>query len=340
MSNIPEGIFAPNHHSWSAYNAAQMEEKVLFLRILDDLCAFIPEEDYVKVGRPSAGLQRMTFACVSKVYEQLSSRRATGDLEIARDEGYLREVPHFNTVLKYFGKEELTPVLFDLIKLSSLPLAPFEETFAIDGSGLSSALYSRWLDYRFHQSQVKNWLKIHVCVGTRTQIVTAITVTDGHASDSPQFPILLRATAENFTVKRVCADLAYSGRSNIEAAAAINAVPYIPFKRNATGRAGRSALWHKMFYFFKYHQDEFMEYYHQRSLVETTFSALKRKFQGRLFMKKELAQTNEALAKVLCHNICVLIAEMHQTGLILELEKHAQKINFCTQIPKPSPNPA
>jgi len=39
------------------------------------------------------------------------------------------------------------------------------------------------------------------------------------------------------------------------------------------------------------------------------FSMLKRKFQGKLMLKNEIGQTNEALAKVLCHNIAVLIQE-------------------------------
>lgn len=50
-----------------------------------------------------------------------------------------------------------------------------------------------------------------------------------------------------------------------------------------------------------------MQRYHQRSNAESTFSMLKRKFQNKLMLKNEVGQTNEALAKVLCYNICVLI---------------------------------
>jgi len=50
---------------------------------------------------------------------------------------------------------------------------------------------------------------------------------------------------------------------------------------------------------------------------------LKRKFNTRLMMKNDLAQTNEALAMVFCHNIVCLIHEMHEVGLDLEFEKSA-----------------
>jgi transposase len=49
--------------------------------------------------------------------------------------------------------------------------------------------------------------------------------------------------------------------------------------------------------------------------VETTFSMIKRKFGDSLRSKTETAQVNETLAKVLCHNIVVLIHEMYELGI-------------------------
>jgi hypothetical protein len=44
----------------------------------------------------------------------------------------------------------------------------------------------------------------------------------------------------------------------------------------------------------------------------TTFSMIKAKFGGSLRSKTRTAQINEALCKVLAHNICVLIQSMHE----------------------------
>ncbi len=55
-----------------------------------------------------------------------------------------------------------------------------------------------------------------------------------------------------------------------------------------------------------------MQHYHQRSNVETTFSIIERKFGKRLKSKTTVAQTNEVLCKILCHNICCLIQSIYE----------------------------
>ena len=296
---------------WPAYNEAQMQEKLMFLDILGELCSYVPMENGKRgAGHPSGDLSGMVFSCVSKVYEQLSSRRVNSDLEIAKKMGYLDYVPHFNTILKYFNDPKLTPILTNLIQLSALPLKDFETTFAVDASGLSSAFYSRWLDYRFNgDKKVRDWLKVHLICGTKTNIVTHIIVTGGTSADAPRFSELVKQTAKFFEVKEVCADKGYSSRENLQIAEDLGVAAYIPFRSGATGKSRGSRAWRRLFLWFQLHREIFMQHYHQRSNVESTFSMLKRKFQGKLMLKNEIGQTNEALAKVLCHNITVLIQE-------------------------------
>lgn len=87
----------------------------------------------------------------------------------------------------------------------------------------------------------------------------------------------------------------------------IGAVPYIPFRSNATGTSRGSSTWRKMYHYFMYNQKEFMQHYHKRSNVETTMHMIKTEFGGNLRSKEKTSQVNELLAKVLCHNICVVI---------------------------------
>jgi transposase len=58
-----------------------------------------------------------------------------------------------------------------------------------------------------------------------------------------------------------------------------------------------------------------MQSYHKRSNVETTFHMIKSKFGDALRSKTTRAMINEALCKVLCHNICCLISAMYELGL-------------------------
>ncbi len=58
-----------------------------------------------------------------------------------------------------------------------------------------------------------------------------------------------------------------------------------------------------------------LERYHQRSNSETSFSMVKAKFGGTLRSKTRVAQINEALCKILAHNICCLIQSMFEFGV-------------------------
>ena len=50
----------------------------------------------------------------------------------------------------------------------------------------------------------------------------------------------------------------------------------------------------------------------RRSLVESAFSMIKRKFGDAVRAKTDVAMRNEALAKILCHNIACLISAWHE----------------------------
>lgn len=45
---------------------------------------------------------------------------------------------------------------------------------------------------------------------------------------------------------------------------------------------------------------------------------IKTKFRGDIKSKKQTAQFNELLIKVLCHNICVVIQEINELGVKAE----------------------
>jgi len=119
-------------------------------------------------------------------------------------------------------------------------------------------------------------------------------------------------TAQNFNVKEVSGDKAYSSRGNLELINELGAVPYIPFRKGTTGKAKNAPTWKKMYHYFEFKNEEFLEHYHKRSNAETTFHMIKSKFGDAVRSKTEVAQVNEVLLKVLCHNICVVIQEMFE----------------------------
>jgi hypothetical protein len=272
-------------------------------------------------GRPRLPLEDMIFAMAFKVFSTVSGRRFMSDLRDAHSKGYLSQLPSYNSILDYFNTEMLTPHLLMLIEESSLPLAAIENGFAVDSSGLSTSRFEQWVNAKYtdaHLMAKRPWVKVHLMGGVKTNIVTAVEITDKYVGDSPRFAPLVNATAQNFTMKEVSADKAYSSEKNLQAAVNHNAMPYIPFKAGSTGNSRirkQSALWKNMYHYFALNNDRFMAHYHKRSNVETTFHMIKSKFGDALRSRNKTAQINEALCKVLCHNIVVLIQSMYELGL-------------------------
>ena len=66
-----------------------------------------------------------------------------------------------------------------------------------------------------------------------------------------------------------------------------------------------------------------MAHYHKRSNVESVFQMIKSKFGERLKSKTTTAQVNEALCKVLCHNLCVVIQSMYELNVTPEFMSEA-----------------
>jgi transposase len=299
---------------WGAYNQAQTKEKALFQQLLHNLCQGIVEPVHAK-GRPPFSFADMIFASTFKVFSTVSGRRFATDLKEAHVKGYLSRLPHYNSVFRYFEKPALTALLKALITHSAMPLKAIETDFAVDSSGFSTCQYARWFDEKYGEHHQQNlWLKVHLMCGVKTNIITSVEVTPKNVGDSPMFPQLVETTAAVFDIGEVSADKAYSSRKNHNTVAKVGGTPYIAFKENATGGKGES-VFQKMFHFYSYNQQQFMANYHKRSNVETTFSMVKAKFGTRLRSKTPVAQVNEALAKVLCHNLCCVIQSMFEFGI-------------------------
>ena len=109
------------------------------------------------------------------------------------------------------------------------------------------------------------------------------------------------------------ADKAYPSTANYEAVDRIGATLYAPFRAGTTGGIG--GLFGKAFHYFNLHREEFLEHYHRRSMVESTFSMVKRKFGDSVKAKTDTAMRNEVLAKFVCHNICCVVSAIHERGI-------------------------
>jgi transposase len=314
QGTVIEKVHLTYKQAWDAYNAAQKAEVKLFDELLKDLVKAIPEPEQTK-GRPRLSLQETLFCSIQKVYSQLSSRRAHSLFQNATEKGQISHAPYFNVPSAFFNKPETTEILQKLVTLSALPVAGIEVDFAVDSTGFRTTQFSAYNGAKHGQKKEHQWVKAHLCAGVKTNVVAAVAITDAYSNDSPQFGPLVKKTAEGFTINEVSADLAYSSRANLQTVANAGGKAYIPFKKNATGKARGSTLWGKMYHYFQLNRDDFMEHYHKRSNIEATNAAIKRKFGETLKSKNPVAQVNELLAKIIAYNLTVVIHEMYENGI-------------------------
>lgn len=301
--------------NWTAYNQSQTQEITLFDQLLRDLVENIGEPEQ-KTGRPRLSLRESVFCGIQKVYSGLSSRRAYTLYKNASEREQLTKAPNFNAVNKLLAKEELTPILQNLLALSALPLKSVESGFAIDSSGFRTTQFTQYCIEKHGVRRYHTWVKANILVGVKTNVIVGARITKENAGDSLQFePLLTEAHGNGFNLAEVYADKGYTSRENYNLANELGATAYIPFHSTHTGKSRGSLTWTKMFHYFNLHRDEFLQHYHKRSNVETVFKMVKAKFGDTLKSKKTTSQTNELLCKLIAHNICVVIQEMHGLGI-------------------------
>jgi len=301
--------------SWSDYNHAQCEEKERVRLLLRGLCDGIIEPVQTR-GRPRIPLGDAIYCATMKVYTTVSGRRATTDLKACETSGLVKKAAHYNSVFRTIERADLKPLLKQLVEQSATPLRAIEKTFAADSTGLATNTYSRWFEHAYGEpSRKQRWVKLHAMVGTFTNVITAVEVTESYLGDAPMLiPLLDTTLASGFNVREVCADKAYLSNDNLIAIEAAGAEPFIPFKSNSTP-AGNSEVWRRLHHGFEFNREDFSARYHQRSNVEATFSALKRKFGAAVRSRLPAAQLNEALLMCLCFNLSRLVHVIHVLGV-------------------------
>jgi transposase len=305
--------------NWPAYDKAQIMEKAGFQELLAELCRDVQEparpHGGAKGGRLPIPMSDRVFAMALKVYTTMSGRRASTDLREAHDKGYLSQVPHYSKIARFLEDPSLTRVLMSLIGESAKPLRSVESDFIVDSSGFTSSRFTRWFDHKYGVVKTKyDWMKVSVMTGRSTHVVTAVEIDEKYSADCPKFAPLLNATVANgFRLREVSADSAYLSYENIELVDSSGGTPYIAFKSDT--KAEQGGIFTRMFHLYNLNRDDYINHYHKRSNVESTFSMIKAKFGDSLRSKTDTAMANEALCKVLCHNVVVLIQSACELGI-------------------------
>jgi len=278
--------------NWKAYNISQQTEKEKLMELLSDITSRIRQPAYT-FGRPKSNLGDNIFAMIFKTYSTFSGRRFATDMNWALEKGYIGSKVPYNTMFDYFKKPEITPILAQMVTLTSLPLRTTETKFNIDSTGFGTLNFQRWYSFK-HGKEIcsRRWVKCHFVNGAKSNIITSVKITSEFNNDCPHLPELANKTAEYFNMEELSGDKAYLSKKNFETVDKLGGTFYVPFKKNSKA-SGNGMIWKKMYHYFMLNNEEYLQHYHARSNAESTVNMIKSKFGDKVRSKLWTAQVNE-----------------------------------------------
>ncbi len=155
---------------------------------------------------------------------------------------------------------------------------------AVDTTGFSTHNSSTWYDIRIerHGSR-RDCIKLHVSVDIDTGVIHWFTITLWNRHDSKEFERLIKHLPE---LGNVLGYKAFSSRNNCQLIADKNGTPYLCFKKNARSNAKGKPAWLVSFRAHKQDSDAWLVVYHLRSIIESVFSSIKKRWGNFLLSRK------------------------------------------------------
>ncbi len=174
-------------------------------------------------------------------------------------------------------------------------------TIAVDSTGFRTRNSSLWYDIRIQRRTTKReCLKLHISVDIDTGIIHGFTLSSWRRHDSREFSRLITSLP---SLGCVLGDKALSSRVNCQLVADKKGVPYLHFRDNATSTARGHPAWLVSFRAYRRDTRAWLAVYHLRSIVESVFSSIKKRWRSYLVSRKPWMQKKELALKVLVYNI-------------------------------------
>lgn len=247
--------------------------------------------------------QLLAVLCLMR-YEDWTFREAVVRLkehtELRKALGMSRVPVHatLHHFMRRIPERALSQVLAEVVRRMPPP-PPGGTTVAVDGTGLAPGAVSTFFVKRLRDQggQWHRWIKWLVAVDVPRRAVVAQLAKWGPTNDSATLRPLVTAAAPVVPIRRVLADAEFdSERNHRHIREVLGATSVIPAKR------GKST-WQPRGVRAQMRADFPRADYAQRSLVESVFSAVKRKLSARAPGRSLITQQLQALLLGLAYNI-------------------------------------
>ena len=214
----------------------------------------------------------------------------------------IRRIPHYTTLQKFLARVD--KALFErLVRACGKVLKLCKLTVAVDSTGLSLTNPSHYYSNRINAPRVRNFVKLSLAVDVKTKLVLNCKAHANNQHDSLDFQPLLKDLRK--LIKSVLADKAYDSEENLrfvlEQLQATAQIPVRDYPNSRFGYGHKPVIGGKHRRHMHYTLD--LHKYHQRSLIESVNSSIKRTLGASVQARLPHTQEKHAILKALTYNI-------------------------------------
>ncbi len=211
-------------------------------------------------------------------------------LALLQSELHLARAIHFTTINKFalrIKQTFLESIIGKMVKSNEASLA------AIDGTGFS--LNARSPYFRTIAGERNQFMQTNVCAEIKRRLIVAVRLRRKQRNENIDVAYLMKEASKQLKITSFLGDKAYDSGKNHERAERYGAEFIAPIKNRERSKiyGYRRRLLAKNFP---------SELYHQRVIIESIFSAVKRRFGHQLYARRFSTQKNELLFRFMAYN--------------------------------------
>jgi hypothetical protein len=295
------------------------------IQMLHSIAVLLPREEPMKRGVKPYDYRIILVLCIlrillRKTYADYEIEMRT-DLRICSLLG-LKILPGKSTIQR--GMSLITmDLLRECNRILIHDVIQRKLNILVDASGIRIIGKSIWYTIRTKQKVYRRDCdKVHIAVCSDLLLILNWRITRWRKNDSPFFKILL---APFRLLGIIIADLGYSSRENHQFIFDRDGAGFIPFKSNATAKSKGNPAWKFAFHLWSVCKTIYQSIYHQRSKIESVFSALKKRYGDKLNAKSALMRRKEMTLRFVAYNLRIIVYYQYAVGNNLNLWVRAKR---------------